>query len=131
MISDRVKEFIFKYIDSVEQLDVLLLLAAHKEHWWSSEAISKELRSNTSSIENRLRTMLEAGIVQQSKSEPLEYGFCPEPELESIVQDLAQIYKFSRQRVFELIFSPLKRARFFADAFNIYGSGKKNGDENG
>lgn len=129
-IPERVKEFLFRHIDSVEQLHVLLFLASRKEQWWSIDAIAAELRSNSSSIENRLKSLENAKIIQFN-SESNTACFCPDLELGEIVRELEVTYKVRPHRILELVFSPVKRARILADAFSIGSSKRDEGEEDG
>jgi hypothetical protein len=47
------------------------------------------------------------------------------------LDELAENYKLKRQKIFELIFSPLKRGRQFANAFVVNPVKKGEGDQDG
>ncbi|MEK6555567.1 MAG: hypothetical protein AABZ31_10030 [Bdellovibrionota bacterium] len=126
-----VSHLIFEKIDSVEQLEVLLILRTAVPASKSREQISSELRSSVSSVSSRLVGLQNAGLIQISPEDPDSYIFKPEtPELEATVNRLTEIYKVRRHRIFELIFSPLKKGRHFADAFMMNKQNKK-GEGNG
>lgn len=124
-----VKDFVFQYIDSVEQLDILLLLCSDQNKIWSAEELSAFLRSSRNSIEKRM-TALEAQHLVSRDGDG--YRYTPEPEsLNQTIKELGEIYKVHRYRILEIIFSPMKRGRDFADAFKITGPKEPKGGNNG
>ena len=126
-----VSHLIFENIDSIEQLEVLLLLRAAAPSARSREQISSELRSSLSSVSNRLLGLEKAGLIQAISPATDAFIYKPAtPELEATVNSLVDVYRVRRQKVFELIFSPLKKGRHFADAFMVNKPNKK-GDRNG
>lgn len=130
-VPEDVQRFIFDHIDSVEQLDVLLLLREHPDRQWSSAQISTELRTSPLSVDLRLRLLKAQGLIDDGGGAPPSYRFQPQtPALAARVSALADIYRVRRHAVYGLIFSPLKRVRTFANAFMVCDDGKddeKNG----
>lgn len=119
-IPEDVAHLIFEKIDSVEQLEVLLMLWAAAPQPRTSEDLSSELRSSVSSVSSRLAALEKAGLVGRDPDKSDTYFFMSEsPGLEATVSALSEIYKVRRQKVFQLIFSPLKKGRHFADAFMV------------
>ncbi len=128
-LPENLRSFIFEYIDSVEQLEVLLFLRLHSERSWASENVSSELRSNPASVASRLAGLVQIGLLQVDEQKL--YRFQPStPELLELSDLLAEAYRVKPHRVFELIFSPLKKVRHFAEAFVVTkpGTKKENGD---
>jgi Mn-dependent DtxR family transcriptional regulator len=116
-ISANLKQFIFEYVDSVELIEVLLFIRSNADKWFSATQISTELRSNPTSISNRLSRLSNIGLIEQNQD---QIRFQPEnDELKNIVTELANEYLLRRHRIFELIFSSSKTARQFADAFIV------------
>lgn len=128
-LAEDVKQFLFAHIESVEQLEVLLLLRQHSEKWWTAKSISDELRNNVSSVANRLKGIKHLGLAEEDENGKFHYK--PSRPEDAILMDrLAEAYKIKKHRVLEIIFSPMKRARNFADAFLITNNHKKE-DDNG
>lgn len=125
-IPERVRLFIFAQIDSAEQLEVLLFLRQHSESFWTSQAISNELRSTPASVSSRLEVLHRHSLLEK-KDDTYRYD-PPSAETKEIISELNEIYRIRRQRVFELIFSPMKKVKHFADAFMV-GKATKKGDE--
>lgn len=114
-VDPEVKHFLFSCIDSVEQLEVLLLLYHDPGKSWSAEEISRELRGSSASAANRLRSLQKLGLAEDSQG---RYRFSTlDPTLLGILGRLSELYKTQRHGVLALIFSPLKRARDFANGF--------------
>lgn len=128
---ERVKKFIFFYIDSAEQLETLLLLHADPGRAWTVEAIAQELRSSASSSSLRVASLTKLGFVQNEPGTPGAFRYrAPTAEVHELVAELSERYKHQRFRILELVFSPMKKARDFADSFLLGRSGSDDGKGN-
>lgn len=127
-ISPLLQQFIFEFVDSVELIEVLLLIRNNPEKWFSADQISAELRSNPKSISNRLKRLASIGLLEQDNGKDL-FRFQPSSkELKEITNELANEYLLRRHRIFEIIFSSSKTARQFANAFIVTKSNKSDGE---
>lgn len=119
-ISENVRRFIAAYIDSVELLEVLLLLRSDAREW-SAESVSREFRSSPTSVTKRLTDLCERGLLSVKESSPPLYFYKPRTaELDAAVRELAQTYRERPTRVIELIFSKqTDTLRDFSDAFKF------------
>lgn len=130
-VSEEIKQFLFSHIDSVEQLEMIVLMRQHKDKSWTARSISDELRTSAASVSNRFTVLRSIGIIEANE-DSISFTYRPKtPELERLIDDLVETYKVRKHTVLQLIFSPMKRARNFADAFVIGSDPKKNEDENG
>jgi len=130
-ISERVKNFIYLYVDSIELLEILLRFQKDREKSWDAPSLAGEFRSHTSSIQNRILFLQSVGLLSEDANAKQRYQYNPaNQELDEIISELAEIYRVRRHTVFELIFSPMKKARDFANAFRL-GKGPKGGTDNG
>jgi hypothetical protein len=120
-IPDNVITFIRDHIESVEQLEILLLLHAQRERDWSAEEVAKALRSSSISAEKRLSQFATLKLLTEKKDSPNRYRFAPATEsLGAVVGALAEAYLIRRVTVIDLIFSkPSATLKIFADAFKI------------
>jgi predicted transcriptional regulator len=117
-ISERVKAFIFLHVDSVELLDVLLLILSYESKSWDVQTISDELRSTTSSVKQKIQILETLGLVYKKDTSSLGYIYKPaNAELNEIIIELMEAYRVQKHSILALIFSPMKKARDFADAF--------------
>jgi hypothetical protein len=124
-----VRRLIADHIDSVEQLEILLLLYQHPERTWDAEAVARELRVAAVSAAERLEDMTHSGILARKDGKPVEYRYAPKSAgLGDAVRGLALAYSERRVTVINLIFSkPVDKIRTFADAFRI----RRDDDDNG
>lgn len=127
-ISPLLQQFIFEFVDSVELIEVLLLMRNNPDKWFSADQISAELRSNPKSITNRLKRLSSIGLLEQENGKDL-FRFKPSSnELKEITNELSNEYLLRRHRIFEIIFSSSKTARQFANAFIVTKSNKSDGE---
>ena len=121
-ISPRVQQFIADHVDSVMQLEVLLLLAEHRGRVWTSADLAQQLRIDPAWVDAQLRSMAAGGLIVALEGAPGgQFRFEPRtPELSQAVDELARAYADRRVTVIGLIFAkPLDKIRSFADAFRI------------
>lgn len=131
-IPDDVRQFIFEHVDSVAQLEVLFFLRDRRSDSFTAEQISKELRANPSSVAHRLTHMQALGLLSEDQSNSGNFKYDPRSEeLSGLIDKLYDCYKIRQHKVLELIFSTVKRARQFADAFTLAKPPKSEEDENG
>ena len=118
-LPEVVGRFITERIDSVEQLEILLLLHRHPERTWTAEAVARELRISALSAGERLEDLARDAILSRGEGPAVEYRYAPaRPGLEEAVAGLARAYAERRVTVINLIFSkPVDKIRTFADAF--------------
>lgn len=125
---DEVRQFIFESVDSIEQLEIMLLLRSTGERMWTAQEIASKLRTNSASVVKRLAGLKRTGVVSDDCATHPSYRYRPvTPEIAAIVDGLADTCKIRPHRVYELIFSSLKGARKFLDAFTL--PGKKGGGD--
>lgn len=115
--SDGLRTFVNKYITSVEQIEVLLLLLANPQRVWSIDEISAILRSSPSSIQTRLAALAKARLAVGTPE--VGYRYAATGRLHALVEELSDEYGARRFSVIELIFSKPDAARSFADAFRL------------
>ncbi len=121
VLPPQVQRFITAHIDSLEKLEVLLLLRTRRERAWSAEAVSRELRITESSASKRLRDLDAGGLVVSDGASPPSFRYdASRSEVEQDVAQLAEAYTERRVSVISFIFSrPLENVRGFADAFRL------------
>jgi hypothetical protein len=120
-ISQDVKDFIATHIDSVEQLEVLLLLQNDATQEWSAESLAKELRIDAAWAGARLIDLFGRGLLSVRESPDFLYHFNPKfSQSTRIVSQLAETYAQRRVSVINLIYSkPLDNILVFAEAFRL------------
>lgn len=121
-ISDDVKKFVIQQIESVGQLEILLLLAQTHTREWTSRAVSQELRSNDAFVESHLNEFVARGLLMaEDAAGERRFRFDPERAAQAaVIQQLSSEYLTFRLRIIELIYSkPTERMQRLADAFRI------------
>lgn len=120
-IPDEVKRFLAEYIDSLFQLEVLLLLQARPEVSWTAEQVDRETRIGLESVKALLAGFAQIGFLSVSKGPDLSYRYQPATdELDQVIKLVATAYKERRVKVTSFIYSsPLDKIRSFAEAFRI------------
>lgn len=122
------RQLIADSIDSVEQLEILLLLLQHPERTWTAESVARELRVSALSAGDRLEDLTHDALLARVKASQ-EYRYAPgSAALDEAARGLATAYSERRVTVINLIFSkPVDKIRTFADAFRL----RKKEDDNG
>lgn len=121
-ITDEVKQFITDHINSLEQLEVLLLLQRNQSKEWTADMVARELRIDPNSAASRLADLYERRLLnfKPSNSPPLYWYEPITRTLERVVSDLARLYPDHRVSIINLIFSkPIDKIKTFADAFKL------------
>lgn len=121
-VPEEIYQFALRYLDSVEQLEILLLLFRNAEKDWSIDDVSREIRTSKTSTENRLGSLLLSGLVaSRGEGESLTYRYMPaSAELHHAVTAIEQEYKIRRIRIIDAIYAPpAEKMMNFVDAFKI------------
>lgn len=126
-----VQAFIASNIDSVVQLEVLLLLYATPDRSWTGDLIGRELRIDPAWVETQLAQLCSRGLLQCTDG---AYQYKPAtPALHDAVVGLAKAYADRRVTVISLIYSkpptppppttpmetPTDPLKSFLDAFRL------------
>jgi hypothetical protein len=127
-LPEDVRQFIADHIESVEQLEILLLLHQHGGRVWTAESVARELRIAPLSAGERLDELARASILSRIQGSATEYRYAPgSASLQAAVSGLATAYSERRVTVINFIFSkPVDKIRTFADAFRL-----RKDDDNG
>ena len=118
-LPSTVRQFLARYIQSVEQLEVLLLLQDQPNRSWSPGDVYSVIRSSEASIASRLKAFAKDGFLAEENDG--RYRFAPQnTDLRAAVEQTAAAYKTWRIRVVEAIFTPPSDpVQSFADAFKL------------
>lgn len=121
LIPEDVKQFILDKIDSVAELEGLLLLSRNPEADWSVEELARRLYANTEQTEDVLTHLYSLNFLTLNKSETTTYRYQPgSSKLGEMVDRVAEIYSKYLVPVTNLIHSkPQTKVQQFADAFKL------------
>ena len=120
-IQADVRSFIAEQIDSVAQLELLLLLHGNPEKSWSAAEAAVKLCTAVEMTATLLAELTQRGLLSVAEAPQLRYSYAPRDKpLGQLVSDLAQLYHERRVTVITLIYAqPVDKLRSFADAFRI------------
>jgi hypothetical protein len=115
-----VREFIARHVRSVEQLEILLLLARSPKEAWSPRAVYDTILSTPQSVASWLEELTRSGLLEIVPQTDLQYRCTSDPDLRSRIEELAELYRIRPVRVIESIYRPsADPLRSFADAFKF------------
>jgi hypothetical protein len=118
-VPQNVRGFLHDQIDSVVQVEVLLMLYARPGRDFAAADVASELRIEPAGAEAQLASLRGRGILANGAAGA--YRWAPRSaELEAAVAGLAREYAERRVTVIGLIYAkPSDQLRSFADAFRI------------
>src|SRR3954454_1316635 len=114
VVPEVIRGFIDENINSVEELETLLLLYNHPDREWSAVDISKELYTSNGAAKRRLSHLLARGLAKRVSEQ--NYVYSPSTVgMARIVEELAMLYKTRRVTIITLIYSkPSEQIRDFS-----------------
>jgi hypothetical protein len=116
-----VRAFLAQHVDSVEQLEILLLLHQHPDMDWTPEETAARLYGNPESAARRLARLRDTRLLTGTAPPAASYRYDPvSAEMRDAVARLAETYRERRVAVITLIASrPMDNVRAFSEAFRI------------
>lgn len=115
-IPEQIQRFIASHIESVGQLEALLLLRSDGQSWRVTR-VAERLYVSEAETEEMLDGLCSGGLVARC-GEAYRYE-CRTEELRRMVDDLAQLYARQLIPITNLIHVKSRRIRGFADAFRF------------
>jgi hypothetical protein len=117
---NELKKFIAQNIESLAQLETLLRLHRDPQRQWTADELARELYISADMcrgicIDLERRRLAVRGDAPQSWRYP-----AADPEVDLLVEQLAQTYRERRVAVVTAIYStPVNKVQTFADAFRL------------
>ena len=118
----EVRRFIADNIDSVGQLEVLLLVRSDPERYWSASEVSRTLRSRRTWAEVQLEYLRVEGLLVAGEDNHPRYRYDPaRPDLELVIARVSEAFESLRADVIRLVFSqsPSEHLRAFSETFRL------------
>jgi hypothetical protein len=121
VIPQDVQQFVLQNIDSIAQLEGLLLLRSDPAKAWSAADLAQRLYIGEPETAQLLAQLLARELLAVTGSTPLVYSYRPKTaDLEQMVDRLAKVYAKYLVPVTHLVHSkPRSRIQEFSDAFWI------------
>jgi len=114
-------EFILEEIDTVPQLETLVLLWNSRPVGWTPEELASRLYVPAEQVVNLLKIMVRQGLVAEQSTSPPRYAYLPKSdEQDELMREVDNAYRRDLVRVSNMIHSKASPAvRDFARAFRI------------
>src|SRR5689334_21723604 len=92
-VPDEIKQFILRHIDSIGQLEALLLLRGKPDEVWNVGTVARRLYIHEQEAAPILTRLTRRGFLVANASEHTAYKYQPESvELRQMIDRLADIY---------------------------------------
>jgi hypothetical protein len=116
-VPDPVKRLIAERIDSVPELEAVLLLREHPDRDWTASEAGQRLYVSTTVAAHVLAKLAQDGFLSNSEA---GYRYAPSDELVQVVNQLAEAYAHHLVEVTRMIHTkPPASIRQFANAFRF------------
>jgi hypothetical protein len=117
LIPPELRDFLARHIDSIAQLEALLLARGSPAANWNKDETSRRLYISEAEATETLAHLAAHGFLIRQEA---GYNFRPQsPELERLVDLLAHHYARHLIPITNLIHAKPRRIRQFADAFKL------------
>lgn len=117
-IPSDVKTFVARYVGSVQQLEILLLLSRGRDQNWTVEAIGKKLGLGDIAVRNRLINLHLKGFINVEEKVDRFYRY-KSGESDGVIKKLERLFEQNPVRLIELILSKDNQLQNFSDAFRL------------
>jgi hypothetical protein len=117
----ELQQFVAQYIESLAELEILLLLRQNPARIWTPAEVAKILYTTAEMCASQLADLARRGLLEHSVSPEGGYQYRPvSPEADRLVGELTTLYQQRRVAVITLIYSkPVNKVQTFADAFRL------------
>lgn len=116
IVAGDIKEFILAHIDSIAQLEALLLLRATPEKLWDAAAAARRLYIGEREAQEILARLHAEGLITRTDH---AYGYAPARDTAALIDRLAETYARHLIPITNIIHQRPGRIRQFADAFKL------------
>jgi hypothetical protein len=120
-IPNDIERFLLRHIDSIAQLEALLLFRNESPADWSIDNLAKRLYINEKQTVEIVNELCSSGFVAVKSEKPRRYQYQPRSlELGQMIDRVVEVYTRHLVAVTEIIHSkPKNRVQKFADAFRL------------
>ena len=121
IVPEHVKAFLLQHIDSIAQLEALLLLRREAARSWNVDELATRLYVSPAATADLLLHLCVSGFLVDEGSMPASYRYaCASPEQARMVDEIAHLYATCLIPVTHIIHSKARtRIQEFADAFKL------------
>lgn len=115
-IPDDVRDYIIDQIDSIAQLEAVMLLRAQPGESWDVAKISRRLYVSEAEVSEALDRLVDAGTVCFENG---VFSYSPAPGARDLIERVTDTYRRQLIAVTNLIHSKPSRIQKFANAFKF------------
>lgn len=117
LIPDDLRDFILRHIDSVTQLEALLLVRGNPSEVWDAPKTANRLYAREQDVVEALTRLCSDGLLNCSEGAYRYENLSPENQ--AMIERLAAVYSRHLVPVTNIIHSKPRGIRAFADAFRL------------
>lgn len=119
-IPSSVKEFLHKYIDSVDKLEILRVISSQPSAHFTSLSLAKTLNAPVEEIERHLAALQSHTLLTTTGTDPVAWKYgAGSPEIDQQLQALMKTYLERPVTLIKLVSDNQRKLRLFADAFRL------------
>jgi hypothetical protein len=122
VVPQQVRQFVLERIDSIAQLEALLMMRNAPDSWWPSSVMAERLYIAEKTCRVELDSLRDRGLLlAKEDSVGCSYRYCPTTgDLRELMDRLIYYYSKHLVPISNLIHSkPRTRVQEFADAFTL------------
>ena len=116
VVAGDIKEFILAHIDSIAQLEALLLIRADPDKLWDGAAVARRLYIGEREGQQLLAQLGAEGLISHDDN---GYRYAPVADKAALINRLAEAYARHLIPITNIIHQRPGRIREFADAFKL------------
>jgi hypothetical protein len=117
VVPPEVREFIIRHIDTVSQLEALLILRANPDESWDVSRIANRVYASDREVGEVLERFTTDGFLQRD-GDLYRYD-CKDPAINTTIGELARYYTSHLIPVTNMIHAKPRSMRSFSDAFKL------------
>ncbi len=120
-IDNVIRVFVADHIESVAQLELLLMLHREPQTHCSAADAARAFGLSPDMTEKLLSDLCRDGLATSVMGEPPTFRYAPRtPAIDNTIARLAALYQERRVSLIQMIYAaPVDRLRSFADAFDL------------
>ena len=116
IVPPDIKDFILAHIDSIADLEAMLLLRANPARPWDATALAQRLYVGEHEGQEILTRLAAEGLAIRNDG---TYGYAPTGETAALIDRLAEVYARQLIPITSIIHQKPGRIQKFADAFKL------------
>ena len=105
-ISPGIRRFVAEHINSVRQLELLLLLHREPAHAWSAEELARDMRLPTGWTSAQLERCRSHGLLVHDGGSDPRFRYRADNASAALIDEVAEAFRSRRTSMTALIFSP-------------------------